>query len=189
MILRATDINGVTIVDVEELRDERGFFARVFDADVLRAAGLTNVFPQQSIAYNANAGTIRGLHYQVGEAPEAKIVRCTRGALFDVVVDLRAQSPTFGQWFGTVLDDRDRRALYVPAGCAHGYQTLEDHTEAFYSISTPYVADLARGVHYADPVLKIQWPREVTTISRRDASLPSLESAELPITQGDGERA
>jgi dTDP-4-dehydrorhamnose 3,5-epimerase len=179
LILRETQLSGVFILEVNAHRDERGLFARVFDAKELASAGAQTEFPEHSVAFNTAAGTLRGMHYQVG-APEAKIVRCTRGALFDVVVDLRRGSPTFAQWIGVDLDEESHRSLYIPPGCAHGYLTLCDRTEASYLISVAYRVEDARGVHFADPALRIAWPVEVTRISERDKSLPLLELAELP---------
>ncbi len=157
MILLGTAIAGAFEIELEEQVDERGFFARTFDASVLERAGLVHRFDQHSLAYNTVAGTLRGLHFQAGDAPEAKIVRCTRGALYDVT-----------------LDAQNRRALYIPPGCAHGYQTTQDGTEATYLISAPYEPAMARGIHYADPGLAIAWPLAVACISQRDASLPRL---------------
>ncbi len=161
-------------------RDVRGFFARTFDAQAFRAHGLADGFDQQSIAHNARAGTIRGLHYQTRPHGETKLVRATRGALFDVAVDLRAGSPTFGRWLGVRLDDKNRLALYIPEGFAHGYQTLEDDTEALYLIAGAYAPDSAGGVRFDDPTLAIAWPREVTALSNADGAWPTLDGATLP---------
>jgi dTDP-4-dehydrorhamnose 3,5-epimerase len=166
--------DGLFILDVEPVYDERGMFARVFDEDVLRSKDLVCHFPQQSVAFNTRAGTVRGLHYQEGIAAEAKIVRVTRGAIFDVAVDIRRESLTFGKWFGMRLDGTSHRALYIPEGFAHGYQTLEDVTEVLYLISNRYDAAATRGVHYADRRIGINWPLPVTSLSGRDAALPAL---------------
>lgn len=181
MILRATEIAGVTILETRKAVDERGFFARTFEARVLSEAGFVDSFGEHSIAYNETAGTLRGMHYQIGGAIEAKVVRCTRGAAFDVVVDLRKSSGTFGRWIAIALKGDDYRSVYVPPGCAHGYQTLEDGTELSYLISAPYDPESARGVNYADPRLSIEWPLPVGRISQRDRELPFLDRAELPI--------
>jgi dTDP-4-dehydrorhamnose 3,5-epimerase len=173
-------IPGVWIVEAERSADERGFFARTIDASVFERHGLVGTFPQHSIAFNDRRGTLRGLHYQIGVYAEEKIVRCTRGAAFDVVVDLRRRSSAFGRWMWLRIDEQNRQALYIPAGCAHGYQTLEDGTELLYAISKPYEARAARGIHYADTALNITWPLEVTALSARDAALPRLADAELP---------
>lgn len=160
--------------------DTRGFFARTFDAQAFRAQGLADRFDQQSIAYNARAGTIRGLHYQVQPHGESKLVRATRGALFDIAVDLRAGSPTFGRWISVRLDDKNCLALYIPQGLAHGYQTLEDDTEALYLIAGTYTPQSAGGVRFDDPTLAVAWPREVTVLSDADSGLPTLDEATLP---------
>jgi dTDP-4-dehydrorhamnose 3,5-epimerase len=177
--VRKTELPGVYTLEPEVHADSRGLFTRLFDADVLREVGAETQYAQHSTAYNRLAGTLRGLHYQI-DAAEAKIVRCTRGALYDVAVDLRRESPTFGKWFGIDLSEESRRSLYVPPGCAHGYQTTRDGTEVAYLISVPYKAGDARGVHYADPNLAIQWPMSVTSISERDQALPPFDRADLP---------
>jgi len=175
-----TALAGVFIVEPEMHHDARGFFARTFDAQAFGAQGLADRFDQQSIAYNARAGTIRGLHYQVRPHGESKLVRATRGALYDVAVDLRADSPTFGRWVGVRLDDENRLALYIPQGLAHGYQTLQDDTEALYLIAGAYAPQSARGVRFDDPALGIAWPREVTALSNADSAWPTLDEATLP---------
>ncbi len=175
-----TALAGVFIIEPEMHDDARGFFARTFDAQTFRERGLTDRFNQHSIAHNTRAGTIRGLHYQVRPHGETKLVRATRGALFDVAVDLRAGSATFGRWVGVRLDDRNRLALYVPEGFAHGYQTLEDGTEALYLIAGAYAPQAARGVRFDDPTLAIAWPREATVVSSGDSEWPTLDEATLP---------
>jgi len=172
MIVRTTSIEGVMLVETDESQDERGRFARTFDEEIFARAGLETRFPQHSIAFNEVAGTIRGLHYQCAPHAEAKVVRCLAGAFFDVAVDMRPLSATYGCWFGTELSAANRSALYIPVGCAHGYQTLVDGTQALYLISSPYVPAAARGIHYADPELAIPWPIETTRISERDRLFP-----------------
>jgi dTDP-4-dehydrorhamnose 3,5-epimerase len=167
-------VAGAFAIDADAVRDERGWFARCWDADVLAGAGLVDRFTQQSAAWNERAGTLRGLHIARTPAAEVKIVRCVRGAVFDVIVDARPESPTFGRHAAVHLDDGIRRCVYVPAGCAHGYQTLVDATELVYDISEPYRADFAGGVAHDDPALSIAWPLEVVALSTRDASLPTL---------------
>lgn len=167
-------VAGAFAIDADAIRDERGWFARCWDADVLAGAGLVDRFTQQSAAWNARAGTLRGLHVARPPAAEVKIVRCVRGAVFDVIVDARPHSPTFGRHDAVRLDEGTRRSLYVPAGCAHGYQTLVDATELTYDICEPYRADLAAGVAHDDPALSIAWPLAVGALSPRDAALPTL---------------
>jgi dTDP-4-dehydrorhamnose 3,5-epimerase len=168
------DVSGAFAIDAETVRDERGWFARCWDAQVLADAGLVDRFTQQSAAWNERAGTVRGLHVARTPAAEVKIVRCVRGAVLDVILDARPESPTFGRHAAVHLDERTRRCLYVPAGCAHGYQTLLDATEVAYDISEPYRADLAAGVAHDDPALSIGWPLDVVALSARDADLPTL---------------
>ena len=174
MILGKTTIDGIFTIDIEAQSDERGTFARTFDADLLASAGLVHVFAYHSIASNALRGTIRGMHFQSGEHAESKIVRCTKGTIFDVAVDLRPKSATYGRYVGVELSANNHRALYIPAGCAHGYQTLEDDTEALYLIDVAYAPQAANGLHHADPVVAIRWPLAVASISKKDASLPQL---------------
>jgi dTDP-4-dehydrorhamnose 3,5-epimerase len=180
LILRADRIDGVTLLEPEPITDERGTFARIFDEAAMRNAGLVTHFPEHSIATNVRVGTLRGLHYQIGAVPEAKIVRCTQGRIYDVVVDLRRASATFGQWSAFMLDASAGCALFVPPGCAHGYQTLEPDTAVIYMISAPYEPAEARGVNHADTRLAISWPLPVSVISTRDRALPALDAAELP---------
>ncbi len=172
-----TELAGVLIVELQPVEDERGFFARSYCAAEFAARGLAAAMPQCSVSYNARRGTLRGLHYQAAPHEEDKLVRCTSGAVFDVVVDLRPGSPTHRCWLGVELSAANRRALYVPKGFAHGFLSLEDRTEMLYMISVPFVAGAARGVRWNDPALGIRWPAEPAVISERDASHPLLEAA------------
>jgi dTDP-4-dehydrorhamnose 3,5-epimerase len=174
MIFTETDIAGVMIIDVERLTDDRGFFARGFCAEEFAAHGLVSDFIQTNIAHNARRGTLRGMHYQAAPAPEPKVVRCTRSAIYDVAVDLRPESPSYCRWVGVELSADNHRALYIPAGCAHGLLTLKDHSEVYYLMGAAYVPDLARGVRWNDPAFAIQWPFEPSVISERDATLPDF---------------
>jgi dTDP-4-dehydrorhamnose 3,5-epimerase len=176
MIFTETDIHGVWVVEPERYEDERGFFARTWDPDDFAAHGLNPHLAQCSISFNARRGTLRGLHFQVAPHEEAKLVRCTAGAMFDVALDLRTHSPTFGSWFGTTLSAENRRALYVPEGCAHGFLTLADATEVQYQISAPHTPDSARGVRWDDPAFGIEWPCEVDVISERDRTYADFET-------------
>jgi dTDP-4-dehydrorhamnose 3,5-epimerase len=176
MIFGETRIEGARIVESERLVDERGFFARTWDADDFAEQGLTGRLAQCSISYNRARGTLRGLHYQLPPHEEAKLVRCTAGALFDVAVDLRPKSPTFKSWIGVELTALNRLALYVPEGCAHGFLTLTDDTEVLYLISAPHVPEAARGVRWDDPGLGIEWPAEVVVINERDSSYPDFDA-------------
>ncbi len=170
MIIEPTKIPGCAVVRPERHADDRGFFARTWDGAELAAAGLTLAVSQCSVSYNHAAGTLRGMHYQAAPHAEAKLVRCTRGAIHDVCLDLREDSPTFRQWHGETLTEENGVALYVPEGCAHGFLTLADATEVFYMISAPYVPEAGRGVRYDDPAFGIAWPGEVAVIHPRDAA-------------------
>jgi dTDP-4-dehydrorhamnose 3,5-epimerase len=174
MLLRDTALPGVCIVDIEPAEDERGFFARTFCGEAFSERGLVNSFPQCSISLNCRRGTLRGLHLQSEPYGEAKLVRCTAGALFDVAVDLRRESPMFGSWVGIELSAHNHRALYIPPGFAHGFLTLADETEVFYQISQRYVPEAFWGLRWDDPDLAITWPIPVSMISSRDARLPRL---------------
>ena len=171
-----TALAGVTIIDIEPHADERGFFARAFDAQEFIDHGLTSRVSQANLSYNRRAGTLRGLHYQVAPAQEAKHIRTVRGAAHFAVVDLRPDSPTEQQHVTVRLDAVERRSLLVPEGCAVGMQTLEDDTELFYQVSELYSPPHERGLRYDDPALGIEWPLPVTVISEKDRSWPLLES-------------
>ena len=170
MIFTETRLSGVFVIDIEPHRDERGFFARQWCAREFAEAGLDTRIAQINTAHNIAAGTLRGLHFQVAPDGESKLVRCPRGAIFDVAVDLRPQSPTFCAWFGVGLDATSGRMLFIPEGCAHGYLTLTPGTDVSYQASRPYVASSARGVRHDDPAFGISWPASVQTISHQDDS-------------------
>ncbi|MEQ8857269.1 MAG: dTDP-4-dehydrorhamnose 3,5-epimerase [Pseudomonadales bacterium] len=172
-----TELAGAFVIDLEQVRDERGFFARAWCAREFEAAGLTTVHAQTNLSYNALAGTLRGLHYQVAPHQEAKLVRCIRGSIFDVIVDLRSDSDTCRQWTGVELTAGNRRMLYVPAGFAHAFQTLEDDTEVLYQVNEFYTPGAERGLRFDDPAIGIRWPREVSMISDKDAGWPALPAA------------
>ena len=177
MLFRETSIAGAFVVEPERLEDERGFFARTFSSDEFAARGLDARVCQCSTSFNATAGTLRGLHYQAAPHGEAKLVRCTRGAVFDVTVDLRHNCSSHLHWFGVELSVDNGRALFVPDGCAHGFQTLVDASEVHYQISTPYVPAAARGVRWDDPAFGIEWPAPPPhgrTMSPRDAGYPDF---------------
>lgn len=180
MLFHKTSIHGVVVVELEPYSDERGSFARAFCRRVFEEHGLEGHVEQMNISVSTTAGTLRGLHYQLPPAAEAKLVRCVRGALYDVAVDLRHQSPTFGTCFGTELSESNGLALVVPEGCAHGFQTLVSDTAALYQVSAAYDPSRERGIHHADPALDIRWPIEVSNVSPRDRQLPFMTDAELP---------
>jgi dTDP-4-dehydrorhamnose 3,5-epimerase len=170
-----TVLRDVRVFEVEPTADERGLFARTWDRAELVSRGLTAGVDQVSLAHNQVAGTLRGLHFQAAPHDEAKTVRCTAGAIFDVAVDLREGSATRLRWVGVELSATNRRSLFVPEGCAHGYVTLTDGAEVQYMISAPYLPDAARGYRWDDPMLAIAWPVPITRISDRDAALPYVE--------------
>ncbi len=165
---------GAYLIEVEARADDRGLFARTYCEQEFAAQGLVTGFVQCNTSYNKRRGTLRGMHYQADPSPEVKLVRCTSGAIHDVLVDLRPDSPTFLGWCGADLTAQDRRALYVPIGFAHGFQTLEDDTEVFYQMSGFYAPDLARGVRWNDPVFGIEWPIAAPHLSRRDTEYPDF---------------
>ena len=177
--MRFRDISpfGAMIIEPEPATDERGLFARLFDSDAFRAHGLPTEFMQASTSYNQRQGTLRGLHYQAAPHAEAKLVRCTSGAIFDVIVDVRPGSQTFGRWLSFELTDENRLTLVVPAGFAHGFQTLADDSEIFYQMTRPHVPAAARGITWNDPDLAIAWPLEPVVMSERDRALPRLRTA------------
>jgi dTDP-4-dehydrorhamnose 3,5-epimerase len=174
MIFRETSLAGLFQIDLEAHCDERGFFARSWCQQEFEERGLKSNLAQCSISFNTRKGTLRGLHYQ-DPFPETKLVRCTKGSIFDVVIDLRPQSPTFKQWFGTVLNSLNRHMLYIPEHCAHGFLTLEDETEIFYQMSEFYHPETARGVRWNDPAFQITWPSDVRLISDRDRTYPDFQ--------------
>lgn len=169
-------MKGAFVIDLEPHQDERGFFARSYCHDEFASRGLNARLAQCSISFNGKRGTLRGMHYQARPYEEAKLVRCTKGSLFDVIIDLRRQSASFKRHFAIELSASNRRQLYVPEGFAHGFQTLEDDTEVFYQISTPYHPGSGRGVRWDDPAFQIGWPDVATRIiSERDRSYASFD--------------
>ena len=172
-----TSVAGALVVEPDRFEDERGFFARTFSSAEFAARGLDVRVDQCSTSFNARAGTLRGLHYQEAPHAEAKLVRCTRGAIYDVALDLRPDSPSYLRWTGVELSADNGRALYIPEGCAHGFQSLVDATEVLYQISAPYVPSAARGVRFDDPAFAIDWPPAPPggrTMSARDAEYPDF---------------
>jgi dTDP-4-dehydrorhamnose 3,5-epimerase len=176
MIFEDTKIAGVFVVTPERHSDQRGFFARTWCEQEFAAKGLNRRVVQCSISFNEKKGTLRGVHYQAEPYQEAKLVRCTRGSLFDVALDLRDGSPTYLEWAGIELTADNRRALYIPEGCAHGFLTLEDNTEVLYQMSEFYFPEAARGVRWNDEAFGIAWPNAVEVVSDRDRSYPDFRS-------------
>ncbi len=174
MIFTETKLNGAFIINIEPIADERGLFARSWCRKEFEAHGLNPELAQCNISFNKKKGTLRGMHYQKPPHEEAKLVRCTKGAIFDVVIDLRPDSPTYKQWVGEELTAQNHRMFYVPRMFAHGFVTLTDSTEVFYQMSTPYVPESATGVAWDDPAFNIHWPEQPKIISQRDQSYPEF---------------
>lgn len=176
MIFTETKLPGAYSIELQRLEDERGFFARTWCQREAEAVGLRPNWVQCNVSFNKEKGTLRGMHYQAAPHQEAKLVRCTLGALYDVIVDLRPQSPTFKQHVAVTLSAQNRRMLYVPEGFAHGFLTLEEDTEVFYHMSEFYAPGYGRGVRWDDPAFDIQWPARVCVISERDQGYPDFEA-------------
>ena len=174
-MFQETRVIGVVEVGLEEKSDERGFFARTWCETEFAAHGLNSRLVQCNLSGNTCKGTLRGMHYQTDPHGEAKLIRCIKGRIFDVALDLRPESQTFLKWFGTELSTTNRRALYIPEGCAHGFLTLEDETEIYYQMSAYYHAESARGVRWDDPSFNIEWPAAAEVISERDRTYPDFE--------------
>ena len=174
MLFTETKLPGAWVIEPERIEDERGFFARTWCRREFAERGLSTELAQCSISFNAKKGTLRGMHYQLEPHAEVRLVRCTRGAIYDVIIDLRHDSSTFGQWFAVELTAKNRQMLYVPEGFAHGFQTLEDDTQIFYQMSQFYRPDSVRGVRWDDPAFGVQWPEPIRLISDRDRSYPDL---------------
>jgi dTDP-4-dehydrorhamnose 3,5-epimerase len=174
VIFQETILPGAFLITPERVTDERGFFARTFCAEEFRARGLVSTFVQGSISFTLRKGTLRGMHYQAAPHAETKLVRCTLGAVYDVIVDLRPESPTFRRWCATELTAANRVMLYIPAGLAHGFQTLVDSTEVFYQMTEFYCPGSTRGVRWDSPGIGIAWPLPARVLSARDAALPEI---------------
>ena len=172
MIFLETKLSGAYIVEIEKIEDERGFFARTWDKKEFYKMGLDSEFVQFNISQNKKKGTIRGMHYQEKQYKESKIVACTKGRIFDVIVDLRPNSKTFKKWISIELSKNNYKMLYVPKGFAHGFQTLEDNSEVFYQISQYHNSESSRGIRWNDKTFQIKWPLDVTVISQKDSSNP-----------------
>jgi dTDP-4-dehydrorhamnose 3,5-epimerase len=173
-----TKLKGAYIIEIEPIQDERGFFARSWCRNEFEEQGIDFTIIQCNISYNDKKGTLRGMHYQVSPYEEAKMVCCTRGAIYDVIIDLRPPSPTYGQWHAVELHAENHKIFYIPKGFAHGFQTLNDKTEVFYQMSEFYYPEYAKGVRWDDPSFMISWPWiKKRTISKKDLSYPLLEDS------------
>ncbi len=177
MKFQETPIEGLYVIELEPRGDERGFFARGFCRDEFRAHGLVGEFVQVNDSLSARKGTLRGMHYQLPPDAETKLVRCIRGALWDVALDLRPESPSFGRWFGAELTAENRRMLYLPKGFAHGFVTLAEDTEAMYFVDAFYAPQQERGVRWDDPRFGIRWPLAPTVLSEKDQQHPDFDPA------------
>jgi dTDP-4-dehydrorhamnose 3,5-epimerase len=186
MKFRPTPLVGAHTIEIERRGDDRGFFARVFCSNEFSRAGLVKDFVQINNSLSSKKGTLRGLHFQLPNSAEVKVVRCVKGALWDAIVDLRPDSPTFAQWFGVELNEQNRVMMYVPRGFAHAILTLTDDTEAFYLVSDFYAPDRERGLRWNDPHFNIKWPIEPRDISPKDASWPNFDPAFHEIEQFRG---
>lgn len=176
MIFRETTIQGAYLVDIKRITDDRGFFGRAFCRKEMKELGLNDVIAQTNLSSNPKKGTLRGLHYQDLPARESKLVRCTRGSLFDVVVDLRKESATYCKWFGAVLTADSFQMMYVPEGCAHGFLTLEDNTDIMYEVSEYYTPETEKGILWNDPFFGIEWPLQPVVISEKDKNQPLFKA-------------
>jgi dTDP-4-dehydrorhamnose 3,5-epimerase len=175
MIFIETKLQGAYVIEPERFEDERGFFAHSWSEREFAAQGLSPRLAECNISYNKKQGTLRGMHYQQAPHGQVKLVRCTRGAIYDVVIDLRPDSPTFKRWIGVELTERNRLMLYAPGEFAHGFQTLEDETEVFYQVSSPYVPGSGRGVRWDDPAFGIEWPHaDERIVIARDREYPDF---------------
>jgi dTDP-4-dehydrorhamnose 3,5-epimerase len=175
MIFHETKLPGIFEIHLEPNCDERGFFARTWCEREFQSHGLNPTVMQCNVSFNVKKGTLRGVHFQAAPYGEAKVVRCTSGAIYDVVLDLRPVSPTFKKWIGVTLTAANRHLLYIPEGCAHGFLTLEDNTEVFYQMSEFYHPESARGVRWNDSAFQIAWPEKVEVISERDRTYPDFD--------------
>lgn len=174
MFLEKTNLYGAYIIEPERLGDERGFFARTWCQREFQERGLNSRLVQCNISFNLKRGTLRGMHYQLAPHEEVRLVRCTKGEIYDVIIDLRPDSPTFREHSAVVLSAENRKMLYIPEKFAHGFITLEDNTEVFYQMSEFYSAKCVRGIRWNDPAFRIRWPLQVATISNRDRSYPDF---------------
>lgn len=178
MIIEPLAVSGAFLLTPEPKEDHRGFFARMYDREIWKEHGMDPEIAQCNASLTKKAGTVRGLHYQLQPHEETKVIRCTKGKIFDVVADRRKDSPTYGKWAGVELTADNHHMLYVPKGCAHGFQTLEDNSEIFYLVSTAFNKEADRGIRCTDPSFAIAWPLPPIELSEKDANLPFLVDAD-----------
>lgn len=172
---------GVYLIELDLIKDERGFFARSFCSKEFSQYGLCSRFEQCNISFNIQKGTLRGMHYQTGEQSEAKLIRCSMGTIYDVLLDLRPESPTYKKWIAVKLSATNRKMIYVPEGFAHGFQTLEDQSEIFYQMSVSFAPNSTGGVRWNDPAFNIQWPLPPSIISQKDQSYSDFDMQQILI--------
>jgi len=168
-------LKGAFLIEIQKKEDERGFFARTFCKDEYNRIGLTNEIVQINNSFNKKKGTLRGMHYQLPPMQEDKIIRCIRGAIYDVIIDIRQNSVTFGKWFGIELNDKNRKSLFVPKGFAHGFITLKDNSEILYLVTSEYSSGSERGIRWDDPKFDIKWPINPSIVSKKDNSHPFFD--------------
>ncbi|MGE3910871.1 MAG: dTDP-4-dehydrorhamnose 3,5-epimerase [Chloroflexota bacterium] len=183
MNISETPLRDAYVIDIAKIEDQRGFFARIFCTEEMEAFGMQTGIVQMNLSHNLRKGVVRGMHYQIEPAPEAKLMRCIRGAIYDVIIDMRPASPTYLQWFGVELTAENRRALYVPPMFAHGYQALTDGAEVIYPTTGVYTPACERGVRHDDPAIGIGWPIPPTEISEKDRTWPLIS---VPVHAGAG---
>ena len=174
MKFEPTPLPDAFVIEMQLFRDDRGFFSYSFDRSKFQQQGITAEIVQTNLSFNLKKGTLRGMHFQIEPKAQPKLVRCTAGAVYDVIVDLRVASPTYCKWFGVELSAENHRSLFIPMGFAHGFQTLSDNSELLYDMFEWYAPETARGVRYNDPAFGIKWPMDVSVISERDATYPDL---------------
>ena len=179
MIFEKTDFEGVYIIEIEKQTDERGFFARSWDKNDFEENGLNSKLTQCNISLNNKKGTLRGMHYQIKPYQETKLIRCTQGRLFDVIIDLRIDSKSFKKWLSIELNEKNYKILYVPEGFAHGFQTLEDNTEIFYQMTQNYMPNFANGIRWNDPMFNINWPIKEPILSKKDQRFTDFNQKNL----------
>jgi dTDP-4-dehydrorhamnose 3,5-epimerase len=175
MIFTETKLKGAFLVEIKKLEDDRGFFGRAWCENEFKEHGIDMTIRQINTSYSIRKGTIRGMHYQIDPYKEAKFIRCTRGRIYDVIIDLRPASPTFMQWVGNELSQDNYRMVYVPGNFAHGFVTLEDHSEVYYPVSEFYTPGSERGIRYNDPAFNIEWPVPVEIVSEKDGNHPLFD--------------
>lgn len=179
MVFTETNLKGAFVIELKKLEDERGFFSRAWCNEETGNFALTNSIVQANMSFSKHKGTLRGLHYQKSPFQEGKYLRCIRGKIFDVIVDLRKDSPTFLKWFGVELSAENRKMIYAPENFAHGFVTLEDNSEVHYLVTKPYHGQAEKGIRWNDPTIGIEWPEKIVHVSDKDANIPDINISDL----------